>query len=125
MVALEEKRSTSTQLFGLDLLFEIISNPQRARAIERLYGFDYNGFIGLTATHDVFGSCDIASLNEHIAKLSEAVAERDGRITMLCEETGKILNSRSWKVTQPLRFLRRKTGDLLRGGSRTARLSAE
>jgi hypothetical protein len=49
MVALEKKRSTSTQLFGLDLLFEIISDPQRAIALERLYEFDYDAFVGLTA----------------------------------------------------------------------------
>jgi len=115
MAVLEETRSAITQLFGLDLLFEIISDPERATAIKRLYGFDYKDFIALTAMHDVFCSCDIANLNGHIANLNQAVAKRDGQITMLVEERDKILNSRSWRVTRPLRVLRRRTEYLLRG----------
>jgi hypothetical protein len=57
----------------------------------------------------------VAERNAQIANLGRMVAERDGQITMLLEETARILNSRSWKVTKPLRFLRRKSGDLLRG----------
>jgi glycosyltransferase involved in cell wall biosynthesis len=114
MVALEEDRFIFTQLFGLELLFEIISDPERAIGIKRLYGFDYKDFIALTAMHDVFCVLDIASLNGHIADLNQALAERDWQITMLVEERDKILNSRSWRFTRPLRFLRRKTGDLLR-----------
>jgi hypothetical protein len=129
MVALEEERSTITQLFGLDVLFEIISDPKRAAAITHLYGFDYQDFIALTAMRDVFCSYDIASLTGHIASLNQAMAERDrqianlnqaatereGQISMLVEERAKILNSRSWKVTRPLRAIRGKTEDLLRG----------
>lgn len=116
LVAVDEGRSNFTQLFGLDLLFEIISDPERAAAIKRLYAFDYKDFIALTALRDVFSSCEIASLNADITSLHEAVAERDGQISLLVEERNRFLNSRSWRVTRPLRALRRKTSDLLRGG---------
>ena len=108
MVALERKCFTFTQLFGLDLLFEIISDSMRSVAIKRLYGFDYGGFIALTAMHDVFCSRDIASLNGHIDSLNQAVAERDGQVAMLVAERDKMLNSRSWKITEPLRLFRHK-----------------
>jgi glycosyltransferase involved in cell wall biosynthesis len=121
MVALEDTRFTFTQLFGLDLLFEIISDPGRAIAIKRVYGFDYTDFIALTATHDVFGSGDIAklngevaNLNGHIANLNQAVTDRDLQISRLVEERDRMLNSRSWKITKPLRRLRGRTGDVLR-----------
>jgi hypothetical protein len=54
MVALEEKPFIFTQLFGLDLLFEAISDPKRSANIKRLYDFDHKSFIALTAQHDVF-----------------------------------------------------------------------
>src|SRR5262245_4538781 len=113
MVALEEGHLSFTQLFALDLLFEIISDPERAMAVKSLYGFDYKGFVALTGTHDRFCSCDIAGLNGQITNLSQAVAKREWEIRMLVEEKEKILNSESWKVTSPLRYLRRKAGDLL------------
>jgi len=122
MVALENDRSNFTQLFGLDLLFEIVSDPERAAVIKRMHGFDYTDFIALTATHDVFSSCEfadlhgvIADLQSAVADLHKAVAERDGQIALLAAERDRLLNSRSWRVTRPLRDLRRKTTDLLRG----------
>jgi glycosyltransferase involved in cell wall biosynthesis len=128
MVALDEGRSNFTQLFGLDLLFEIISDPQRAAAVERHHGFDYKDFVALTARHDVFSCCEIPSLNADIASLHAAVAkrnvefgdlhralaERDAQISVLVEDRNRLLNSRSWRVTRPLRALRRKASDLLR-----------
>ena len=114
MVALDKQRSNFTHLFGLDLLFEIISDAKRSATVKRLYGFDYKSFIALTARHDVFCSRDIvslnghiASLNGHIANLVQAVAERDGQVAMFAAERAKILNSNSWRVTKPLRSLRR------------------
>jgi len=112
MVAVEEGRLSITRLFALDLLFEIISDPQRAMAVKSLYGFDYKGFIALTGMHDPFCSRDIADL-------SQAVAQRECQIRMLVEERKKIFNSKSWKVTGPLRYLRRKTGHLLGESSRS------
>ena len=121
MVALEEGLFAVTRLFGLDLLFEIISDPQRAAAIKRSYDFDYKGFIALTAIHDVFSSRDVASLSQEVARLVEerdkVIEERDKvlqELDKVLEERDRLLSSRSWRVTRPLRALRRRSGELLR-----------
>ena len=91
MVAVKEHPFHFAQLFGLDLLFEAISDQDRAAHIKRLYGFDRKDFIALTGQCDVFAE-------ETVAERDRQIAERDRQIEM-------IVNSRSWKLTRPLRFI--------------------
>ena len=101
MVALEERPFTFTQLFGLDLLFEIISDPVRSANIKRLYDFDDKRFKALTAQRDVFS-------REEVAALWGTVTERDGQIYGLNQavaERTHILSSTSWRITLPLRIV--------------------
>jgi glycosyltransferase involved in cell wall biosynthesis len=84
MIALEEKPFIFTQLFGLDLLLEVISDPVRSENIKRLYDFDYKSFIDLTAKHDVFSREEVSTLwgtvNERegqLAGINQALADRD------------------------------------------------
>jgi len=58
MVALHDSPFKCTKLFAQELLFESISDPQRAANIKRLYGFDYKSFIALTGVNDVFSLKD-------------------------------------------------------------------
>jgi glycosyltransferase involved in cell wall biosynthesis len=83
MALLEEKSSSSAQLFGLDILFEIISDPIHAANIERLYDFDYQGLIALTGKHDVFSQNAILQRDGQIANLNQAIVERDGQVASL------------------------------------------
>jgi hypothetical protein len=122
MVAMEEEKSTIAQLFGLELLFEILSDPERAAQVRRNYGFDQKCFVALTAAHDVFLldsraelERQIATLDSQNASLSHSLGERDARIAALVEEKDVILNSRSWKITAPLRSVRRRIGHSFRG----------
>jgi glycosyltransferase involved in cell wall biosynthesis len=80
MISLEEESYVFTKLFGMDLLFEAISDPERAANIERLYDFDYRSFIALTGAKDVFSH----------EKFSDAI--------------NQIYASRSWRLTRPLRY---------------------
>jgi glycosyltransferase involved in cell wall biosynthesis len=80
MIALEEKSLIFTRLFGMDLLFEAISDPMRAANIKRLYNFDYKDFIALTGVNDVFSH----------EKFDDAI--------------NQIRGSRSWRLTRPLRY---------------------
>jgi len=54
MVALKLKTSYVAKLFGLQLLFDALNDPDRARKIKDLYDFSSNDFIALTAKHDFF-----------------------------------------------------------------------
>jgi glycosyltransferase involved in cell wall biosynthesis len=56
MVALESETYQSTELFGLNILFEILSDSGRAKKIKELYDFTYLDLIKETGKHDVFGS---------------------------------------------------------------------
>jgi glycosyltransferase involved in cell wall biosynthesis len=55
MIALESERFRSIELFGLDLLFEALNDPSRARKVKELYGFDVGKFMRLSGSHDIFG----------------------------------------------------------------------
>ncbi|MBI1792906.1 MAG: glycosyltransferase [Chloroflexi bacterium] len=109
LAVLEEGTFPYTQLFGLDILFEIISDPKRAANIKRLYDFEYQTFITLTGKYDVFSQ-------EKLAELQEAVVERDGKLISLVNqlqaherELMEIKNSSAWKIA----LLLRRTGLLL------------
>jgi methyl-accepting chemotaxis protein len=147
MIALEEKPFIFTQLFGLDLLFEVISDPVRSENIKRLYDFDYKSFIDLTAKHDVFSREEVSTLwgtvNERegqLAGINQALADRDGQIANLNQVVGErdqaiqtlieqvaerdaavaerdgqiaeIINSTSWKLTKPIRYIGRLVNKL-------------
>jgi glycosyltransferase involved in cell wall biosynthesis len=99
MVALEENPSPFVQLFCQDILFDAISDPKRAANISHLYDFDYKSFIALTAQHDVF-------LLEEVRTIRSTLAERDGQIASLNGQLTALLQSTSWRVTRPLRFIK-------------------
>lgn len=96
MIALEEKPFAFSQLFGLELLYEAISNSQRAANIKYLYNFDYKSFIGLTGQFDVFAREKVSSLLQEVAERNGEVAERNGEIAnlnqALAERDGEIAN---------------------------------
>ena len=54
MISLEGKTQRVNKLFGLQLLFEALNSPNRAREIESLYNFTQRDFLILTARHDPF-----------------------------------------------------------------------
>jgi GT2 family glycosyltransferase len=114
MVALEEKSSILMQLLGLDILFDVISDPVRSANIRRLYNFDHMNFIDLTAKYDIFSREKIPNLNQIIAELREDNYRRGewalGLDRQLKEEQtriSQITSSNSWKITFPLRELGR------------------
>lgn len=92
MTALELKPYKVTELFGLNLLFEALNDPQRAQVIHDLYGFANKDFVPLTVKHDVFS---VQSLTEQV----EAKEELSRRLA-------EIVNSKAWKLVMTLRRLR-------------------
>lgn len=97
MALLEESTSSFAQLFGLDILFEIISDPISSANIKQLYEFDYQAFIALTGKYDVFShnavyerDGQVATLIQTISALNQAVAERDGQIASLNQAVARL-----------------------------------
>jgi O-antigen biosynthesis protein len=71
MIALEEKPFIFTELFGLNILFELISDPIRSANIKRLYNFDYMNFIDLTGKHEIFSQEKIVAFYQEVVAASE------------------------------------------------------
>gem|GEM_PF-5300031 len=53
----------------------------------------------------------VVQRDEQIASLNQSVTERDSRIAELIAERTHILNSKSWRITMPLRAVRRNVVD--------------
>ena len=90
MAAFEENTFCTKQLFGIDILYRIISDPVRSQTIEALYGFGLKEFNVLTGKYDLFSREEVSdlwlsvqALDSQIARLNQAVAERDSQIVRL------------------------------------------
>ena len=83
MAALESNTQAYSQLFGIELLFDLIADEKSALKIKTLYGFDYLDLIKITGKQDVFSI-------ELIRKEAEF---------------NQVLNNTYWKMTMPLRRL--------------------
>jgi len=116
-VALETGHINPIKLFGLNLLFEAINDPERANKLQKYQLFDQKAFIELTAKHDVFSVEELRKLNlklndrdKSIQQLTANLVEREQSIqrltTNLAEQEQEILFyslSKSWYITRPFR----------------------
>jgi hypothetical protein len=98
MVALEENPTILTQLFGLDILFELLADPIRSANIKYLYNFDHMDFIDLTGKHDIFSREQIPYLHrilvekdEQLKVLNQTIAEIAPFTGMLTKRVAKII----------------------------------
>lgn len=92
MLALELRPYNVTELFGLNLIFEAMNDPGRAKRINDLYGFTSKDFVPLVATHDIFSMELLTGQASQIEKLTIKQAE--------------IINSKAWKLATMLRKMR-------------------
>ena len=120
MVALESNTYQVTELFGLNILFEILNDPNRAKEIKELYNFSYHDFFVFTGKYDVFSAelmltfaQQIAEKEEVVQSLKEEVAEREQAIKLLDEKVAEhqrdlaeIRSSKAWKILILLRRIR-------------------
>lgn len=104
-VCLASEDFFARKLLAIDILFDILNNPSRRQAIEKIYGFSANDFIDITGQNDLFLREEILKLRSDITKRDEKIneahiAERDQAIRNFTEIRGSV----SWKLTAPLRF---------------------
>jgi glycosyltransferase involved in cell wall biosynthesis len=88
MMILDDKAPHWTKLFGIELLFDLIGDATKAERIKLLYNFDHLDLIKITGKYDVFS-------------VDAVVAAR------AAPELKRILSSRSWRITAPLRWMSR------------------
>jgi glycosyltransferase involved in cell wall biosynthesis len=104
-LALETSEQAYTQLFGLNLLFDAINDPERMKTLNECYGFFHKDFIGLTARYDIFSS-ELKNSTSMQAILKE-------------QKIKEMTSSRAWKAAM---LFRRMRVFLLPPGSRRAQL---
>jgi glycosyltransferase involved in cell wall biosynthesis len=87
MIALGDHPFHFTKLFGIELLFDLVSDEAKAKRVKALYGFDYQSLIAITAKHDVFSheyaaelAKSVTELNERIGELGQVVAARESDV---------------------------------------------
>jgi O-antigen biosynthesis protein len=98
-VALETTEDEFKQLFGLNLLFRAINDPNRMKKISKLYGFNQKEFFPLAAHYDVF------SIKKKTDLYSQ-VAEREQQLRMLAGQYQEFASSKVWRAALLARRLR-------------------
>jgi glycosyltransferase involved in cell wall biosynthesis len=109
MMALETPRVHNIlRLFGLELLFELINDPENKRRVEEVYGFSITDYLEVVGKHDVFSVELTTQLRAAIAQKDTLLAEKD---TLLAERYAiiqEIFNSKGWKIITAFRKIKSK-----------------
>lgn len=101
MTALELKPFHFTELFGLNMLFDLIQDPGTATQLKKNYQFDYKSYIALTGKHDPL-------LIQHVDTLNESVIQRERQISSLTLTLQTIYDSNGWRFSPPARWYGRQ-----------------
>jgi glycosyltransferase involved in cell wall biosynthesis len=128
-ICIDKKCYYAYSLFGQNLLFQLISNPESAKYLKEHFNFNYQDFIKITGENDIFSIQKQFQLKklilEHkelensykiaiskILGLNEVIAEREFKIRneqKLNAEKEELIsqlkNSFFWKITKPLRYI--------------------
>lgn len=96
-----------TRLFGLNILYDILGDPVRAKKIFDLYGFTHKDFTALSAANDIFSTEQLYVLE------SELISSRQN-VHSLTRELREIHLSSGWRF---ITFLRRLGSILIPAGS--------
>lgn len=75
MAALEA-RGNHAKLFAMESLFNILQSPEKAQAVQELYGFDHSALVRITSRFDVFSEKRPAFYSWRVAKIIRATVRR-------------------------------------------------
>ena len=136
MAALELATHPEIKLFGLNLLFSLVSVPESAQRIQQLHNFSHFDFNRLAGNNEIFSfeelverdnqigrldsrkierlntapycqNSEIEALQDEIEALQDEIEVARAEINMFREELDALHHSTSWKITAPLRNTRR------------------
>lgn len=111
-----------TKAWGIQSLYSLFHEPERAAKIERLYGFNYWNLVKLSGELDVFSVLLNERMELSLKEFKDKVLDREKEIedlrSQLCEVPSRkieienlrklvddIYSSRSWRYTRPLRWV--------------------
>jgi len=104
MAALEPEHAYNiTRLFGLELLFDLMNDPDSARQVEEIYGFTHKNFIALEGKYDVFSLESVEQLRSSLVQKDAQLAQKDAQLAQKELALQEILQSRAWKFASALR----------------------
>lgn len=107
MAALKPEQAYNiTRLFGLEILFDLMNNPDSARQINEVYGFTHKDFIELEGKYDVFSLERVAELTTYLAQKDIQLAQKDIQLAQKEFALQEILESRAWKLVTALRKIK-------------------
>jgi hypothetical protein len=108
-IAIEEGPYAFHKLFGVQLLFEALSDPERAETLRRLYNFDISKFREICGAYDVFGLYVQSQLDrkeQSLQAVTKQTNELRAQLTSNDQELQNILSSKAWKLVTVLRKIR-------------------
>jgi glycosyltransferase involved in cell wall biosynthesis len=79
-LALSPNHTPSSQLFGLQVLFDILQDQKHFAVIQSLYNFSIKDFFALAAQYDVFGSESLRIHSQQLAEREAQLTERDRQL---------------------------------------------
>jgi len=80
------------QVFGINVIYEILGDEKMATILEKRCGFTYSKFIELTGGHDYFN-----------IEAKDKLTSKEGELAAVQNDLEAILNSRSWKIINHLK----------------------
>lgn len=109
MMALEVRQTHNIlKLFGLELLFELLNNPQSQKHVEEIYGFRIQDYFEYIGKHDVFSIELARQLRSNIAQKNDLLAEKDMLVAQKDAVIQEIVNSKGWKFITAIRTIKSK-----------------
>lgn len=114
-LALSPDHTPASQLFGLQILFDILQDPKHFAVIQELYGFSIKDFFALTARYDIYNifgretllirDQQLADRDARLAEREAQLAERDAQLAERDAQLMEIHSSKLWRLGLWLRGL--------------------
>jgi len=98
-LALDAPDRMVTRLFGLNILYNLLGDPERSRRIYELYGFTHKDFCALNAANDLFST-------ERLHPLERELLISREHVHALNTELREIQLSSGWRFLSALRSAR-------------------
>lgn len=100
-----------TKSWGIQSLYSLFHQIERATKIEQLYGFNYWSLVKLSGDLDVFSLILNERMQLSLKDYENNMLDREREIEDLRKLVDEIYSSRSWRYT---RFLRKASGSLIK-----------